>query len=239
MVLSQKKIYSSLLIVDFMDKKIWVIANWKSNKTISEALDWVSQVGPEIPKSEALKVVVCPTFSSLSEVKKAVIVGNFPMTIGVQDLSPYGIGAYTGEEPAELLMQICSLAILGHSERRQNFKETDEMVAQKVRQATENNIISLVCVQDSDTKVPDGCKLVAYEPVWAIGSDNSDTPVNANEVAKKLKAKYDNLQMLYGGSVNSENIQNFMAQENISGVLLGKASLDAEEFLRICKNCVL
>lgn len=222
-----------------MDKNIWVIANWKSNKTISEALDWVSQVGPEIPKSEVLKVVVCPTFSALSEVKKTVIVGNFPMMVGVQDLSPYGIGAYTGEEPAELLNQLVDLAILGHSERRQNFNETDEIITQKVRQAMKNKIIPLVCVQDSDTKVPDGCKLVAYEPVWAIGNDTPATPVDANDVANKIKVKYGNIQVLYGGSVNSENAKVFVEQENISGVLVGNVSLDAEEFLKICNYCVL
>ncbi len=219
---------------------MWIIANWKSNKTILEALDWVSRVGSEIPKNEALKVVVCPTFNAISEVKKAIMIGNFPLLTGVQDLSPFEVGAYTGEEPAELLNQLADLAVLGHSERRQNFNETDEIIAQKVKQAQENNIIPLVCVQDEDTKVPDDCKLVAYEPVWAIGSGTSDTPANAGEVAKKIKEKYGkDLEVLYGGSVNSENVKAFVLQENISGVLVGNASLDAKEFLKICKNCVL
>src|SRR3989344_1210977 len=95
------------------DKNIWIIANWKSNKTIAEALDWVSQVGPRIPKRDGLKIVVCPTFSVLSEVKKAITVGNFPLLLGAQDLSPFGIGAYTGEEPAAILKQFVDLAILG------------------------------------------------------------------------------------------------------------------------------
>jgi len=76
------------------DKNIWIVANWKSNKTIAEALEWIGQVGPQIPKAEWLKVVVCPTFSALSEVKKAITVGNFPILVGSQDLSPFGNGAY-------------------------------------------------------------------------------------------------------------------------------------------------
>ncbi|TSC87553.1 MAG: Triosephosphate isomerase [Microgenomates group bacterium Gr01-1014_7] len=219
-------------------KNIWIIANWKSNKTIAEALDWVSKVGPAIPKRDGLKVVICPTFSCISEVKKAVTVGNFPLMVGVQDLSPFGVGAYTGEEPAKLLEDYVNLAILGHSERRQNFGETDEMVAKKAEQALANSTIPLICVQNEETPVPEDCKLVAYEPVWAIGTGNPDTPQNAADVAKKLKQKYGGeLQVLYGGSVTSQNVKSFVSQENIDGVLVGNASLDAEEFIKIVKGC--
>lgn len=217
-------------------KNIWIIANWKSNKTIAEALDWVSQVGPQIPKDPELKVVVCPMFSGLSEVKKAITVGNFPLLAGAQDLSAFGLGAYTGEEPAQILNQLISLAILGHSERRQNFGETDQTVAQKVAQAKANQIIPLVCVQSSETPVPNGCQLAAYEPVFAIGTGNPDTPENANQVAETLKGKYgQNLEVLYGGSITSENIKAFIVQPDISGVLVGKASLNPQEFVRICQ----
>lgn len=218
------------------NKNIWIIANWKSNKNIAEALDWVAKVGPEILKTDQLKVAVCFTFSALSEVKKAIIVGNYPILVGAQDLSPFGMGAYTGEEPAQLLSPLVNLAILGHSERRQNFGETDEMVARKVAQANGNNIIPLVCVKGLDTPVPEGCKLVAYEPIWAIGTGNQDTPENANDVAKKLKQKYgEDLEVIYGGSVTSENVKGFCLQDSINGVLVGKASLDAGEFIKICQ----
>ncbi|MDD5147610.1 MAG: triose-phosphate isomerase [Candidatus Daviesbacteria bacterium] len=219
-----------------LDKNIWVIANWKSNKTIAEALDWVSKVGPEIPKLTNLKAVVCPVFSALSEVKKAITVGNFPLMAGSQDLSPFGVGAYTGEEPVELLSGLASMAILGHSERRQNFGETDEMIIKKVDQALKGNIIPLVCVQSEKTLVPQGCKLIAYEPIWAIGTGNPDTPENANKTAKVLKEKYgQDLEILYGGSVTGENAKAFIFQSNINGMLIGRASLDAEEFIKICK----
>ena len=172
------------------EKNIWIIANWKSNKTIAEALDWVSTVGPQIPKQENLKVVVCSTFTALSEVKKAITVGNFPLMVGSQDLSSFGVGAYTGEVAAELLKDLVGFSILGHSERRQNFKEDDEMNAKKVVQALQNNITPLVCVQGPEILVPGGCKLVAYEPTFAIGTGNPDTPENANQVASILKEKY-------------------------------------------------
>ena len=224
-------------------KNMWIIANWKSNKTIVEALDWVSKVGPQIPKEDpstgsGLKVVVCPTFSALSEVKKAIQVGNFPIMVGSQDLSSFGIGAYTGEEPAAILKQFVDLAILGHSERRQNFGETPEMVAKKVIQAKEQDIIPLVCVQGKDTPVPEGVKLIAYEPIFAIGSGNPDTPEDANQVAGVFKQKYGTeLEVIYGGSVDSQNVKGFLSKEDISGVLVGNASLDAEDFLKIIKVC--
>src|SRR3989344_155131 len=112
-------------------KNIWVIANWKANKTISEALEWISVVGPQIPKLETLKVVVCPAFICLEQVAKEIKVGAYNLTVGSQDLSCFGAGAYTGEVPGSLLSGLVSLAILGHSERRKNFGETDEIIAQK------------------------------------------------------------------------------------------------------------
>ncbi|MBI3109667.1 triosephosphate isomerase [Candidatus Daviesbacteria bacterium] len=225
-------------------KNIWIIANWKSNKNITEALDWVAKVGPQLPKNENLKIVICPTFSALSEVKKAVTVGNFPMMVGSQDLSPFGTGAYTGEESAELLKDLVDLSILGHSERKKNFNETDEMVAKKVEQAINNKIIPLVCVQDEETPVPQGCNMIAYEPIWAIstgltntpGVGRVDNPEDAAKVAGVFKQKYgQELAVIYGGSVDSSNVKGFIIQENIAGVLVGNASLDAEEFIKIVK----
>lgn len=221
-----------------MNKNIWIIANWKSNKTIAEALDWVSKVGPNIPKKENLKVVVCPTFSCLSEVKKAITASNFPLIVGSQDLSPFEIGAYTGEESAALLKDVVGLAILGHSERRQNFEETDEMVSKKTQQALQNSITPLVCVQGEDTPVPQNCNLVAYEPIFAIGSGNPDSLENAEKVAESLKQQNgSDMEILYGGSVDSNNAKGFINMQNINGVLVGNASLDAEEFIKIVKEC--
>jgi triosephosphate isomerase (TIM) len=215
-------------------KNIWIIANWKSNKTISEALDWIGKVGPKIERRENIKIVVCPSFIDIEEVKKAVLVGNFPLMVGSQDLSPFDEGAYTGEEAARILKDVVELSILGHSERRQNFGETDESVAQKVKQAIEHNIIPLVCVQSKDTPVPVGVKLVAFEPISAIGTGKPDSPQDAQEVASELKRKHgEEIEILYGGSVTEENVNHFLNEDDISGVLVGSGSLDPEEFLKL------
>lgn len=215
-------------------KNIWIIANWKSNKNIAEALEWIETVGPQIHKRENLKVVVCPTFVCLEEVKKAILVGGFPIIVGSQDLSPYDDGAYTGEETARILRDLVDLSILGHFERRKNFGETNDMVADKVNQARQYNIEPLVCVQDDGTPVPSGVKLVAYEPIFAIGTGNPDTPANAEEVAQTIINKCgEEVEVLYGGSVTSENAGAFLKQVNISGLLIGRASLEADEFIKI------
>lgn len=231
--------------MDGGEKTIWIIANWKSNKSISEALDWLSKAGPQIPKIDNLRVVICPTFSCLSEIKKTIQVGNFPIMLGSQDLSPFGMGAYTGEESAALLKELIDISIVGHSERRKNFLEDDQLIAKKVEQAIGNNITPFLCVQSEDTPVPQNCQMVAYEPIWAIstgltntpGAGKADTPESANRVAGVLKQKHgDQLEVIYGGSVNSQNVGGFITQKNISGVLVGNASLDAEEFVKICKS---
>lgn len=215
-------------------KNIWIIANWKSNKTIAEALDWIGKVGPKIERRENIKIVVCPSFIDIEEVKKAVVVGNYPLMVGSQDLSPFDEGAYTGEEAARILKDVVELSILGHSERRENFGETDESVAQKVKQAIEHNIIPLVCVQSKETPVPEGVKLVAYEPISAIGTGNPDTPQDAQEVASELKKNHgEGIEVLYGGSVTPENVNHFLNEDDISGVLVGGGSLDPEEFLKL------
>ncbi len=220
------------------NKDIWIIANWKSNKTIAEALEWISIVGPQIPKNNPnLKVFVCPPFTDLEEVKKAVMVGNFNLMVGSQDLSPFGEGSFTGEEAAREIAQFASLAILGHSERRKNFGETNEMVADKTKQALANNITPLVCVAGADIPVPEGCKLVAFEPLFAIGTGNPATPEDAQKVALEIKRRCGpEVEVLYGGSVNPQNVASFIRQHDISGVLVATASLDPNEFLNILKN---
>lgn len=212
---------------------MWIVANWKSNKTIAEALAWVDAVGPNIPRRENLKIVVCPNFTDIEEVKKAVMVGNYPMMVGSQDLSEFDNGPYTGEESARILKDLVDLSILGHCERRKNFGESDEIVAEKVKRARESNIIPLVCVQSAETPVPENVDLSAFEPVESVGTGQPDTPQDANTVAQKLKAKYTGLQVLYGGSVTAENAKAFLQQQDLDGLLIGTASLDANEFLKI------
>lgn len=221
-----------------MNKNIWIIANWKSNKTIPEALEWINHVGPKLPKIENIKIVVCPTFSALSEVKKAISAGNYNLLIGAQNVSPYEMGAYTGEEPGEALAQFADLVIIGHSERRTHFAETDEEVEKKVKMALSNKMSPLVCIQGSDTPVPSECRMVAYEPVFAIGTGTPDTPENAQKLAVDVKTK-TGVNVLYGGSVDSANVRSFLKMADINGVLVGRASLSAEEFIKIIEEANL
>jgi triosephosphate isomerase (TIM) len=218
-------------------KKIWIIANWKSNLSLSESLDWINAVGPKLNKREDLQVVVCPRFSALPELHQEIQTHNYPIVLGSQDLSPFGLGSFTGEEPADLLKELVTMSIIGHSERRSKFGETDEMVKTKCEVARKSGIEPILCVQDANTPIPEGIKITAYEPVFAIGTGTPDTPENAESVAKEIKSKNPELSILYGGSVTSENCESFIDQESISGLLIGKASLNSEEFLKIIQNC--
>jgi triosephosphate isomerase (TIM) len=213
-----------------MNNEVWVVANWKSNKNIAEALEWVSIVGPKLPTDSSLKVVVCPPFIDVEEVKKAVKVGGYPLM---------EVGSYTGEEAASIMQDVVDLAILGHSERRQNFAETDEMVSLKSKEAIKYNIIPLVCLQDENTPIPDRVGLVAYEPISAIGTGQADDPDNVQEVSREIKSKYPNVEILYGGSITPENALEFLSLSEINGLLIGKASLDPEEFLKIIERASL
>jgi len=212
---------------------LYIIANWKSNKLHTEALEWVEQVGPKLSQNDEVTVIVCPPSLYLEEVSKAAQVSGGILKVGSQNTSQFSFGSYTGEETAEMVKQFGEYSIIGHSERRKYFGETDEVLAEKVRLANPAGVTPIFCVQDENTPIPEGVSIVAYEPVFAIGTGTPDTPENANEVCGKIIAKYAGLAVLYGGSVTSENAKQFLEQENISGLLIGKASLDSEEFIKI------
>ncbi len=217
----------------------WIVANWKSNKTLQESLEWLDVVGKALLSKNLgeVKVVVCPTTVALGEMKHEIQVNNYPILLGAQNISPFGIGAYTGELPAELLKGIVDLTLVGHSERRQHFGETDEQVAEKVQLAQEAGLQTIVCVQGAETAIPEGSTVVAYEPVFAIGTGTPDTPDNANQVIGQIKQKFSG-PVLYGGSVKAENVQSFLNQDQIDGLLIGGASLDPTQFITIIEQCL-
>ncbi len=208
-------------------KKLFIAGNWKSNKTLFEAKDWIQKF--RATWNGNVTVVLCAPFTLLSTLKFQ----NLPFTLGAQDVSAFGEGAYTGEINAKQLKELVTWVIIGHSERRKNFSETDEVLAKKVEQAKLAGLKIIYCVPDDSTVVPLHVDVVAYEPVWAIGTGKTDTPENANSVITTIKAKSQVSTVIYGGSVTADNVASFIREPSIDGVLPGGASLDAEKFMNL------
>src|SRR3990167_1677538 len=202
-------------------KKLYIVANWKANKTNLEAKEWLQEIsnfnppaGGQISNDKEKEVVVCPPVTLLSLMHDFVKQNDLSLYLGAQDVSPFGMGAYTGEVAAEQLKELAQYVIVGHSERRKNFHEDDEIIAKKVERAMTVGLEPILCVQGADTPIPNGVHVVAYEPVFAIGTGTPDTPENANAVAKEIKNKHKDASLLYGGSVTSENVASFTHQEH-------------------------
>lgn len=218
---------------------LYIVANLKSYKTEVEAKQWLEEFKKikDLNKIfENKEVVICPSLTLLSLFKSFVLSNNLPVKIGAQNVSPFNEGPYTGEVNAKQIREFATYVLIGHSERRSNFKESEEMLFDKTRIALEQMLVPIYCVQDKDTQVPEGVEILAYEPVFAIGSGNSDTPENAESIAKSFLERNTKHSVLYGGSVNSQNVRSFTEKENIKGVLIGGASLDAKEFIKIIQN---
>lgn len=229
-------------------KKIFLVANWKSHKTLSEAHLWMQEflshdfasylhvVSGHEPTDK--RIIICPPFTLLSSMHDLVSSSplSLPLKIGAQNVSPFDEGAHTGEEPARILHEFAQYVLIGHSERRKQFNETDEILDRKVKAAREHHIEPIFCVQNKETLVPDGVHIVAYEPTEAIGSGHPEDAKSANEVAKYFKEEKDIPYVLYGGSVTDENVRDFTTQAYLDGVLVGNASLDAKEFSQIIQK---
>lgn len=217
-------------------KKIFIVANWKSNKTILQAEDWLQRLKIEDLRLVNKEIIICPPFTLLSLVSSEVKNRKLRVKVGAQNISQFGEGAYTGEINSRQLKDFADYVIIGHSERRKNFLENDEVLEHKVNLAKANNLISIFCVQSRNTIVPKNADIVLYEPIEAIGTGIPDDPQNANEVAKFIKDNNPVKIVLYGGSVNSKNVSSFSTMPHIDGVGVGTASLNAPEFLEIIKN---
>ena len=225
----------------------YLVANWKSNKTIAEATQWLQQIihFREIPQSGHLKfkianleIIIAASFIHLPILK------NSSISLAAQNISPFSSGAYTGEVSAKMLKGLVDYVIIGHSERRQYFKETDELVAKKAVLALKHNITPIVCldepyIESQITRLlsyPATQLLFAYEPLSAISSGQADTPEHADKVAQKIKSLTNQAPVFYGGSVNDRNAPKFMAEANIDGLLVGHKSLEARKFVKILKS---
>jgi triosephosphate isomerase len=220
-------------------KQVFIIANWKSFKTTKEAQDWCRELSPVILQTQQKEkvVIICPSFTLLPIVSASLKNHARPFFVGAQNISPFEEGAYTGEINAKQVKEFGDYTILGHSERRKYFRETEKVLMQKVQLAMQYNINPIYCVPDRKAVIPQQVFLVAYEPVTAIGSGNPDTPDNANETARYIKEKNPQVRIvLYGGSVTQDNVANFTNKEAIDGVLVGGASLNPLKFSQIINN---
>ena len=245
-------------------RKPIVAGNWKMNKLISEARGFVENIKESVGKVEYCEIVICPPFLALSVLKEAI--RNTSIALGAQNMFWEEKGAWTGEvSPAMLVDTGCKYVIIGHSERRQYFNETDENVNKKMLSALKFRLIPIVCVGETlqeresaeafkvierQVKVglsgltdeQSGCIVIAYEPIWAIGTGKTATPQQAEEIHKFIRKLYsdmygsgtgENVRILYGGSIKPENFSDLMKQSDIDGGLVGGASLEAKSFIKL------
>lgn len=217
-------------------KSLLIVANWKSNKNKTEAENWLKNFSTQA-KTEYLnkEIIICPPLAYLSYCKSFIAENKLPVKLGAQDVSSFSTGAHTGEVNAGMLKDFVEFVIIGHSERRKNG-ETEDVLLQKVQKAKEQSLSAIYCISSTEQQIPKEAEIIAYEPTFAIGSGNPDTPENANKVAATIKESKNIKYVLYGGSVTSENIKSFIKMDNIDGVLVGGASLDPHEFLEIIDN---
>ena len=247
-----------------------IAANWKMHKTHLEAIRDVQKLSYLLDRSDAdrVEVVICPAFTALRAVQTLIDSDRLPYGLGAQNVHQEEKGAFTGEVSPPMLQALkCGYVIVGHSERRQLFGETDEVVNRKVRSVFSHAMVPILCVGESleereagatEEKVAgqvrrdlqgvaseDATRLViAYEPIWAIGTGRNAEPADAGQVVglirDTLSSSYskevaDGVRVQYGGSVKAGNIRDFMAHPEIDGALVGGASLDPEEFALIVK----
>jgi triosephosphate isomerase len=247
-----------------------MVGNWKMNLNHLEAIALTQKLAFSLTEKQLteVEVVVLPPFVDLRSVQTLVDGDKLLLGYGAQDLSPHASGAYTGDISGAMLAKLgCQYVVVGHSERRAYHHEDDALVNDKAKAALANGIAPIVCVgeglsvRETGDHVPytlgqlraDLTDLsaeqvekvvVAYEPVWAIGTGKTATPQDAQEVIGALRGLIaelypgptaDRVRILYGGSVKSSNIASIMSQPDVDGALIGGASLDAEEFTKICR----
>jgi len=210
-------------------KQLYLVANWKSHKTWSEAKEFMQNY----ESNSEHRVVICPPMAYIFPLKE--MIASKGLVIGAQDISNYPFGGYTGAVCAEMLKGVAEYIIVGHSERRKYFHETNEMVANKVRETIQAEITPILCVDEPYLESQlaffgaDEFKkmMIAYEPLAAIGSGQPEVPEQAEKVAKRIiQLAQEDVLVIYGGSVNQTNVKSYVDQEHISGVLVGGASLE-------------
>lgn len=215
--------------------KTLIIANWKSHKTIEQSIAFLQDFttngsGLNLANKE---IVICPSFHALATVGNYIERNHLPLKIGAQNISEFFEGAYTGEVAASQIKNLVDYVIIGHSERRETFHETDETVEKKVNMALANGIVPIACVQNENNAVPEGAIYVAYEPPCAIGSGIPDSPSHVQSVFQSLDSRFPRKKFIYGGSVTPDNILDYVSLSSLAGFLVGGASLDATQLCRL------
>lgn len=214
----------------------YIVANWKLHHTIDSARSFLHQAREDLHRASNVEVIICPPFPLLSIVHGERL---YPkIKIGAQNISQFESGAYTGEVSAPQLNGLAEYVIIGHSERKKYFGETMEAIWQKVNLAREHDLHPILCFEKVEelTIVDDTKNLIlAYEPTFAIGTGHPDTPEDAIKVATEARSlvKDDNIPILYGGSVNASDIKGFTSHDEISGCLVGGASIEADSFIAL------
>ncbi|WP_457568716.1 triose-phosphate isomerase [Desulfurobacterium sp.] len=245
-------------------RKPLIAGNWKMNKTVSESVEFAREFVGKVSDVNDRDILICPPFTSLYAMRE--IFKDTGVKLGAQNMYYKDSGAYTGEISPLMLKDVgCDYVILGHSERRHIFGEDDNLINEKVVAAVSHGLIPILCVgellEDREAgktfdvvgnQLERGLKgisskdnfVVAYEPVWAIGTGKTATPELAEEVHSFLreklaslfgKEKAETVRILYGGSVKPENVNGLMAMKNIDGALVGGASLKVDSFVKIVK----
>ena len=220
-------------------KGLLIVANWKSNKTISEANTWLEEFKRNYKKRENTEIVLCIPFTILYFVKNYLKENNLDVKLGAQDVSIFSQGSHTGEVNAEQIKELADYVLIGHSERKEAFGETDETLSKKTERAIEASLTPIFFVQDVDGFIPEGIKIVVYEPPGSISTVSGGIPDsvdNVSSASEKLRNKGSFEQILYGASVNPENVSTFTSLPFIDGIVSGKASLDPLEFSELIKN---
>ncbi len=224
-------------------KLLFIAGNWKSNKTGTDATEWLRSFKSHITSSTTqiknITLVLCVPFTLLSIVKRGIEEAKLPLALGAQDVSALPEGAYTGEINAKQLKEFVEWVIIGHSERRKNLGETDELLFKKIVLAKEAGLKVIFCVQNESVPIPAGVDVVAYEPPWAISAVSNWKAQTAHEAAvvcEAIKTKFPNIPVIYGGSASADNIASYIEQPSIDGVLSGGASLDPEKFAALITN---
>lgn len=226
----------------------YVIGNWKSNQNLTESLIWIDGLQAVKPKfNPNLSVILCLPFTDIAGFNHKISDMEIPILTGAQDVSHLPPGKHTGEITANMLGELVSYCIVGHSERRHDFGETSDMVAEKAKALLENSITPIVCLDlpylDEQIKelfqknVDVSHCFFVYEPISAIGTGRPIDPVSANHVANQISFLIDNqAPILYGGSVTSDNVNSFVSQNRIDGVLVGADSLEPTLFAGIINS---